>query len=433
MAESLQDLLHKAWRGGREGYLSALEEARAWALREVWQDDGKPDYGMHTYIAGKIKKIGGGHPGCAAVKKFFDKVDADPKWYPGKKTQAQFGPASVISPTNQAIVARSAMAMKERGEEPTYASIVANNPNALINPSTGQVVGKKRVYAIMSELCYDDPDDPDDTWANRARLTKKALTETSKRQRLGWAVYMKEEGHSDCWYFNNLVWTDICNSILPRTEKRHLEMTLARKGGRGWGSENSKLDDKNLRGKKECLKQKGYDSVRVWWAPVLTRGKLHVEILGADFPGETPAGAAGLVAKVRTALNIRFQGSTPPKVLFTDRGQGFYHINGGRITAEYKAALRDYGLKAFNGDDGSKQPGNLQEVMLHETSVSWIRHRETVSQLGRPWTETVEQFSARMRGIVQHINTNHDVENLCRELPDRIQEVIDAEGGRISK
>ena len=28
---------------------------------------------------------------------------------------------------------------------------------------------------------------------------------------------------------------------------------------------------------------------------------------------------------------------------------------------------------------------------------------------------------------------NHDVENLCRELPDRIQDVIDAEGGRISK
>ena len=41
MAESLQDLLQKAWRGGREGYLSALEEARAWALREVWQDDDK--------------------------------------------------------------------------------------------------------------------------------------------------------------------------------------------------------------------------------------------------------------------------------------------------------------------------------------------------------------------------------------------------------
>jgi hypothetical protein len=102
MAESLQDLLQKAWRGGRKGNLSALEEARAWALREVWQDDHKPEYGMHTYIAGKIKRIGGGHPGGAAVKKFFDRVDADPGWFPGKSTQAQFGPSSVITPTNQA-------------------------------------------------------------------------------------------------------------------------------------------------------------------------------------------------------------------------------------------------------------------------------------------------------------------------------------------
>ena len=49
-------------------------------------------------------------------------------------------------------------------------------------------------------------------------------------------------------------------------------------------------------------------------------------------------------------------------------------------------------------------------------------------RIRQPWTETVEQLSARMRGIVQHINTNHDVENLCRELPDRLQDVIDAKG-----
>ena len=71
--------------------------------------------------------------------------------------------------------------------------------------------------------------------------------------------------------------------------------------------------------------------------------------------------------------------------------------------------------------------------MLHETSVAWIRRRETVSQIRQPWTETVEQLTSRMRGIVQYINANHDVENLCRELPARMQAVIDAEGGRISK
>ena len=52
-------------------------------------------------------------------------------------------------------------------------------------------------------------------------------------------------------------------------------------------------------------------------------------------------------------------------------------------------------------------------------------------RIGQPWTETVEQLSARMRGIVQHINTNHDVENLCRELHYRLQEVTDAKVGAV--
>ena len=41
---------------------------------------------------------------------------------------------------------------------------------------------------------------------------------------------------------------------------------------------------------------------------MLTRGKLHVELLGDNFPGETQEGAAMLVARVRAALNVRFQG-----------------------------------------------------------------------------------------------------------------------------
>ena len=432
-SESLQELLKKAWLGGRKGYLSPLSEARVWALRQVWKDDGKPDYGMLTYIARKVQKIGGGRPSSQAVGQFFEKVDADPEWLPGKSSQEQFGPASVITPRNQAIVARSAMAMKERGEEPTYPSIVANNRNALTNPVTGEVVGKKRLYSILEERCYDDPDDPEDTWKNRARCSKTALTQPAKRARYDWALAIDSESHKPSWFFNKLVWTDICNTILPCSEKRYKEMTLARKGNRGWGSEKTKLQATNSRGKKESLKQKGYDGVRVYWAPVLTRGKLHIEILGVEFPGETPEGAAILVAKVRTALNIRFQGSEPPSILFTDRGQGFYHIKGGKITPQYKAALREHGLKAYYGDDASIQPGSLQEVMLHETSVAWIRRREAVTLPRQPWNETVAEFGARLRGICQYINDNFDVEGLCRGLPKRVQAVIDAEGDRIPK
>ena len=89
--------------------------------------------------------------------------------------------------------------------------------------------------------------------------------------------------------------------------------------------------------------------------------------------------------------------------------------------------------KVFFGDNAGIQPGNLQEVMLHETSVAWIRRRETVTQTREPWTETVEAFGIRLKGICQYINDNYEVEDLCRELPERIQEVIDEDGDRISK
>ena len=95
-----------------------------------------------------------------------EKVDAVPDWYPGKKLGTKPGPASVISLQNQKVVARSAMAMKARGEEPTYAALIATNPNALLNPNTGKPIDKKRLYYIMSSLCFDDADNPEDTWSH---------------------------------------------------------------------------------------------------------------------------------------------------------------------------------------------------------------------------------------------------------------------------
>ncbi len=155
-------------------------------------------------------------------------------------------------------------------------------------------------------------------------------------------------------------------------------------------------------------------------------------MLGEEFPGETPAGAATLVAAVRTGLNIRFQATTPPRVLFTDRGQGFYSSRSGIITDQYKAALREHGLKAYYGDDASIQPGSLQEVLLHETVVAWVRNREKVTQPKSPWTETEAQYGLRLRGICQYINQNYDVDGLCRALLTRVQKVVDAQGDRIN-
>ena len=82
--------------------------------------------------------------------------------------------------------------------------------------------------------------------------------------------------------------------------------------------------------------------MRVYYAPVLARGKLHTVLLGDDFPGETPAGAAKLVAKVRASLNVRFKGDDQPVIFFTDRGQGFYTLATGKITPHYANALEEF-------------------------------------------------------------------------------------------
>ena len=75
--------------------------------------------------------------------------------------------------------------------------------------------------------------------------------------------------------------------------------------------------------------------------------------------------------------------------------------------------------------------GQHQEVLLHETAVAWVRHREKTVRPVRPWEETPAQYATRLRSIFQDINDNLDVEGLCWSLPERLQALVDAEGDRI--
>jgi hypothetical protein len=129
-------------------------------------------------------------------------------------------------------------------------------------------------------------------------------------------------------FYRHVIWTDICNSILPRSEGKDFDQRQARKGKRAWVSDDGKQYSRNLSGPKEALKQNSWDTERVWWAPVLTRGRLHIEVLPEDFAGDTPAGVAVLVSKLGGVLKQRFPSSALPRVVFTDRGRGtgFEHL-----------------------------------------------------------------------------------------------------------
>ena len=72
------------------------------------------------------------------------------------------------------------------------------------------------------------------------------------------------------------------------------------------------------------------------------------------------------------------------------------------------------GLKAFHGDDASMQPGHSGDLWLHETAVSWMRHRLRVTVPQEPWRETEAQYESRLKAAAAYINEHHDVEGLCK-------------------
>ena len=85
------------------------------------------------------------------------------------------------------------------------------------------------------------------------------------------------------------------------------------------------------------------------------------------------------------------------------------------------------------GEDGSQQPGDLKDLVLHEAAVAWQTHRLRVATPAQSWQGTAEDFGARSRAAADFVNIHYDVEGLQRELPARLVELRNREGGRIGK
>ena len=346
------EVLKNLWLQAPEGKLCGREQAKAWALREVWQDQEKSSYGMLPFIASRLCKMADGKPtgeppSKQAVEQLFEKIDADQEWFPGKHSDATRGPKRVLVGCKVTGIVSACKRIKAEGDDATYSEVVARAPKATLNPKTNEPVDKKLVYRVFREHCHDEG--AEDHWDHLSRLSQLPLDEPAVRRRVVFAEYMQGLRHTDAWYYSNVVWVDLCSSILPRTQRKAIALKQARKGRKAWMSRSKQHRSENRRLPPSSAKVCSSDTVRVWFVPVLTRGKLHIEPLSANFPGETEAGAAEMVTKVRTALNVRFQGSTPPKLLFSDRGNGFYNSGTGKITTGYRDALRAHDLKAFWG------------------------------------------------------------------------------------
>ena len=165
MAESSS--LRDAWLHAPDGRLCAREQAKAWALREIWNEEGKSSYGLLPWVAQRLKTNVGGSPtgdppSPPAIAQFFSKLDDDPDWYPGKRCGEKPGPKRVLRGSKKTAIVAAAKRLKKEGTEPTYSAIVAACPAAVVNPATDTAVDPKLVYNVFREACYDD--DADTPW-----------------------------------------------------------------------------------------------------------------------------------------------------------------------------------------------------------------------------------------------------------------------------
>ena len=83
------------------------------------------------------------------------------------------------------------------------------------------------------------------------------------------------------------------------------------------------------------------------------------------------------------------------------------------------------------GDNARSQPGSLQDVLLHETAVSWLRKRLERSTPTKCWEETREAYGRRLKRCCEEVNKECDVTGLCRDFPKRMKLVSDKDGDRL--
>ena len=118
--------------------------------------------------------------------------------------------------------------------------------------------------------------------------------------------------------------------------------------------------------------------------------------------------------------------------------QGFYHKTTGCITGEYETVCRELSFKPWAGTNsriGARaQPPDIADVLLHETAIADLRALIFKSTPVKPWEETAERFAARLQEAVDHANAEHRLADLCRQMPQRLDDLVRThKGDRLPK
>ena len=327
------------------------------------------------------------------------------------------------------------MVQKATGEEPSVEVTIIRCAVATLNPTTKRPFCDRKIRKVWLEDCYDI--DPDHAWKYQYPLQKIALPDDVKEHRLTMSrniYHTQDYGSSASWWPQNGVWIDPCASVLPRSQRQYIRMRQAELGNKGrLISDDAKMYSRNLRGRKEALKQASWEALRISWIIVLARGKVAVEMPPEDWALDG-AGMADAARLLRGILRRMLGGDAHlPRVIFSERGTGMYAPSG-RVVRPYADATNAAGFRLYWVPDAKQQAPDMGDMLLHETGVSWFRgrmRREKPEVV--PWEETRAQWAARAARCVRQVNAEYDVAGLCREFPARLLDCIEREGDRLPK
>ena len=178
-----QDTLEALWKGGQLDRMCAWEQCRALALKEAYMDLHGGELNVQ-WVCDRVCKNDGTHPQRQSLHEFFDSVDKDKHWFPGKHSGKRRGPQPVFTLTKKRRCAKVMMQVKTRGGEPTLEEMKLRCRGSTTNPSTGAPFDDKLLRSVFSEFCYDlDPEYP---WRFQARLQKRFLPPSTSRRGRFW-------------------------------------------------------------------------------------------------------------------------------------------------------------------------------------------------------------------------------------------------------
>ena len=420
------------WTGGRTGTLSRKAQAELWALAKV---NEQYSLGMKQWqMAQEVTKVGGGHPSQKAVSDLLKAIAVDPDWYPGKNIDEhpRTGRPADFTPQMKQACANAAMAVKREGWEPTAQAVVERCPTAAINPSTGFPFTDKLFHDVFRTRCFDDG--AQEPWGHVVPYHKTALSEDAEKLRLSWARAQERLGRTEGWFFQHVVYVDPCNTVLSNSHLAGFDEDQASYGkGPRWMSADKRLSSRNLRASPYATKQSRKGDTRAWWFIVLARGKVGVVFMPKGWR-QTGAGIAQFVDQLEDKLREMLgPDARLPRTICSDRGPGFYQNGSGYIVEAYRKAAHSAGFHTFAGNDASSQPPDMADFWPHETAVGWLRAYMKKQPLtkGVGLVQMEKDFQNTMKEAVRHVNTNHNVDGLCRDFPTRVSELIAAKGGRL--